>query len=83
MRVPELIKHILERGQPVVKGLMCYSATEAEFLFNEFGLDDIMIAYPSVQEGNFLAVVPILSELRRNSQGVRNYKERRFRSHYG
>lgn len=51
VRVPALIQHILERGSPVVRGLMCYSVPEADFLFSEFGMDDIMVAYPAVQEG--------------------------------
>jgi D-serine deaminase-like pyridoxal phosphate-dependent protein len=51
VRVPALIRHILERGAPTVKGLMCYSTAEAEFLYNEFGFDDLLIAYPAVQKG--------------------------------
>ena len=35
VRVPHLLKYILEKGSPVVQGLMCYSAPEARFLSHQ------------------------------------------------
>ncbi len=48
LRVPDLIRRALNYGAPF-KGLMCYSAHEANFLARE-GFDDFLIAYPTLQE---------------------------------
>ena len=43
-----LLRRILERGGPRVRGLMCFTLEEACFLADE-GFDDLLLAYPSVQ----------------------------------
>jgi len=48
VRVPELLQHILSVGGDHFRGLMCFSAQEAQLLRAE-GFDDLLIAYPSVQ----------------------------------
>ena len=52
VRCPELTRHILDFGGKAFKGLMCYSAPEAAFLARQ-GFDDLLIAYPSVQNEEF------------------------------
>lgn len=46
IRVPALIKMIMDRGAPVFDGLMCYSTSEADFL-SESGFADILMGYPT------------------------------------
>ena len=55
VRVPKLIHYILEKGGRFFRGLMCYSAQEALALMKE-GLDDFLVAYPSVAEIDFVAL---------------------------
>ena len=52
IRVPDLIARVLEKGGSQFCGLMCYSAKEAQYLFNEMKMDNLLIAYPSVQESD-------------------------------
>lgn len=47
LRVPELIVRTLRTGGPF-KGVMCYAAEEAQFLYMN-GIDDLLIAYPTIQ----------------------------------
>lgn len=54
VRVPDLISRVLKQGTPF-SGLMCYSAEEAEFL-HSLGFDDFVIAYPTVQRNDLLAI---------------------------
>ena len=54
IRVPELIRRVLNFGGPY-KGLMCYSAREALFL-SKNGFDDFMIAYPTLDAEDLLAL---------------------------
>lgn len=54
LRVPDLIRRVLNSGGPF-KGLMCYSALEAEFLSTQ-GFDDFLIAYPTLQENDLRAL---------------------------
>ena len=54
IRVPELIRRVLNFGGPY-KGLMCYSAREALFL-SKHGFDDFMIAYPTLDAEDLLAL---------------------------
>lgn len=46
IRCPRLLRHILDTGGGVVRGLMTYTATETEFLVEQ-GFDDILLAYPT------------------------------------
>ncbi len=48
LRVPDLIRRALNYGGPF-KGLMCFSIREAAFLADQ-GFDDLLIAYPTLQE---------------------------------
>lgn len=48
VRVPDLLKHILEVGGEHFRGLMCFSPEEAQLL-SSLGFDDLLVAYPTVQ----------------------------------
>ena len=48
IRSVDLIKRIFEKGGPVYKGVLAFTMEEAEFLIDN-GLDDIIVAYPTVQ----------------------------------
>ncbi|MFH2010722.1 MAG: amino acid deaminase/aldolase [bacterium] len=48
-RVPALLERVLEVGGATTRGLMCFSAAEADFLSRQ-GFDDLLVAYPTVQE---------------------------------
>ena len=65
LRVPELIRHVLRVGDPTLRGLMCFSAAEAELLHRE-GFDDLLIAYPTVQTCD----LELLWKLRRRGADV-------------
>lgn len=54
IRVPDLIRRALDSGGPF-KGLMCFSAQEALFLASQ-GFDDFLVAYPTLQESDLLAL---------------------------
>ncbi len=56
VRVPELLKRILDKGGASFQGLMCYSVPEAEFL-SGIGFDDLLLAYPAVQPADLEALV--------------------------
>ena len=49
IRSPQLIKRIMEVGQGVFKGLMCFSVEEAALLADDDHLDDFYIPYPTLQ----------------------------------
>ena len=65
VRVPALIKRVLDRGLPF-QGLMCYAAAEAAFLARE-GFNDLLIAYPTHQESD----LAILRDLHESGRTVR------------
>ncbi|MEW6368190.1 MAG: alanine racemase [Acidobacteriota bacterium] len=48
VRVPALIRYVMEQGRGVIRGLMCYSLEEA-FLLASLDLDDFLVAYPTVR----------------------------------
>ncbi len=48
VRVPALLRSLLERSRGLAQGLMCFTVEEAEFLAAQ-GFDDLLIAYPTVQ----------------------------------
>lgn len=54
IRVPDLIRRALNSGAPF-KGLMCFAAEEAQFLSSQ-GFDDFLVAYPTLQEKDLLAL---------------------------
>ncbi len=49
VRVPDLIVRAV-KSDPVFKGLMCFAVEEAQYLHQSHGLDDFLIAYPTLQE---------------------------------
>ena len=55
LRVPALLRRAIDLGGSKVRGLMCYSALEAEYLA-ESGFDDLLVAYPGVQPAEIAAV---------------------------
>lgn len=65
IRVPALIKRVLEFGAPY-QGLMCYAAEEAAFLTTQ-GFDDLLIAYPTVQPSD----LAVLAELHQAGRKIR------------
>jgi D-serine deaminase-like pyridoxal phosphate-dependent protein len=48
VRVPDLLRRIVEIGAPTCRGLMCFSVEEAQLLA-ALGFDDLLVAYPTVQ----------------------------------
>lgn len=54
VRVPALIRRALDAGPPY-RGLMCYSAEEARFLAEQ-GFDDLLVAYPTLQRSDLIAL---------------------------
>lgn len=63
IRCVELIRRIQAAAPEVMRGLMCYSAAEARFLFEQ-GLDDLLLAYPTVQASD----VELLARLARSAK---------------
>lgn len=55
LRVPDLIARVLERGAPF-RGLMCYAAEEAVELRARLGVEDLLVAYPTVQPSDLRAL---------------------------
>lgn len=51
VRVPDLLRHIVETAGDVAQGVMCFSVEEARLL-SGFGFDDLLVAYPTVQESD-------------------------------
>lgn len=60
IRSVSLLRHLFDRAPDVLKGLMCYSAAEAQFLV-EAGFDDLFLAYPTLQPPD-LEILASLSE---------------------
>ncbi len=61
IRCIALLKRLLEKGGAAVKGIMGYTVEEAAFLY-ENGLDDILIAYPSVQAPDMKLLAELTSK---------------------
>jgi D-serine deaminase-like pyridoxal phosphate-dependent protein len=51
VRVPRLIRMLLDGGGGTVRGLMTYTATETAFLAEQ-GHDDLLVAYPTAQRSD-------------------------------
>ncbi len=43
-----LLRRIMDRGGDTFRGVMCFSAVEADYLADQ-GFDDLLVAYPTVQ----------------------------------
>ncbi len=48
VRVVAILKRLFERGEGMLRGLMCFSCEEAEHLAGH-GFDDLLVAYPPFQ----------------------------------
>jgi D-serine deaminase-like pyridoxal phosphate-dependent protein len=55
LRVPALIRRVLDRGGEIVRGLLCYSAREAVALHVR-GFRDLLVAYPVVDPAELDAI---------------------------
>lgn len=73
LRVPELIKRVLNSSS-VYQGLMCYSAQEALFL-SGFGLDDFLIAYPTLNPEDLTALKELQKQSRKFSLVVDDVRQ--------
>ena len=51
VRVPFLLRHMLEQGKETFQGLMCFSVSEAAYLAKE-GFSDLLVAYPSTHSSD-------------------------------
>lgn len=60
VRVPDLLRRILDVGGPTFHGLMCFSVEEAQLLASR-GFDDLLVAYPTVQASD-LAIAWTLTQ---------------------
>ncbi len=60
VRVPDLLRRILDVGGPTFRGLMCFSVEEAQLLAR-CGFDDLLVAYPTVQASD-LAIAWTLTQ---------------------
>ena len=56
IRCLELIRRIFEKGGPAYRGILAFTMEEAAFLIDN-GLDDIIVAYPSVQPSDLALFV--------------------------
>ncbi len=59
IRVPALLRRILERGGREFAGILTYAAQETAFL-HEQGFDDLLLAYPTVQASDLDALSEII-----------------------
>lgn len=51
VRVPAILKYIMQKGGSHFQGIMCFSVPEAGFLA-ESGFDDLLVAYPTVGQND-------------------------------
>ena len=58
IRVPYLLRYLMERSRGLARGVMCFTVEEARFLAEQ-GHDDLLMAYPTVQAAD----LEILAEL--------------------
>lgn len=60
IRVVELLRRLLDRGEGKLRGLMCYSLREAAALVAR-GFDDLLVAYPHASERDLELYAKLLS----------------------
>lgn len=48
LRVPSLLRRLVDRDT-LMQGVMCFAVEEAEYLADEHGFDDLLVAYPAFQ----------------------------------
>ncbi len=61
IRVPALLRHLLERAGDRLVGLMTYSAKETAFLHQQ-GFDDFLLAYPVGRSGDARAIAQLVAD---------------------
>lgn len=61
LRIPGLYRYIQNRGGSHFKGILCYSAHEAVWLYNQ-GYRDLLLAYPIAQFSDFAQAVVVLEQ---------------------
>lgn len=64
IRVPYLLRHLMERSRGLARGVMCFTVEEAAFLAEQ-GFDDLLVAYPTIQDSD----LQLLGQL--TEQGVK------------
>ena len=61
VRVPQLLKRIMENGGPSFQGLLTYSVRESVWLYRR-GFRDLVVAYPTFQSSDMEAAAPVVGE---------------------
>ena len=61
VRSTYLLRYIADRAGDAAKGLMCFTVEEARFLAGE-GFDDLLVAYPSVRQGDMDILARLTAE---------------------
>jgi len=61
VRCPALIRYILDRGMGTIRGLMSYAVEEAALLLEQ-GFDDLLVAYPTVQDSDMRLLAAVNRE---------------------
>ena len=59
VRVVALLKRMFERGEGMLRGVMCFSCEEAEHLASH-GFDDLLVAYPAYQRCDLDRIAKLL-----------------------
>ncbi|MCC6217296.1 MAG: alanine racemase [Polyangiaceae bacterium] len=61
LRVAHLLRRLVDRGEGLVRGMLCYSCEEAEHLASR-GFDDLLVAYPPFQRADLARVARLTAE---------------------
>ena len=61
VRVPQLLKRILEKGGPSFQGLLTYSVPESVWLYRQ-SFRDLVVAYPTFQPSDLDSAAAVLRE---------------------
>jgi D-serine deaminase-like pyridoxal phosphate-dependent protein len=61
VRVVEILRRLLDRGQGALRGLMCFAVEEAAYLADE-GFDDLLVAYPPFSRGDIETATRLTEE---------------------
>ena len=61
VRVPDLLRRLLDGSEGQFVGLMCFATEEAAFLAG-LGFDDLLVAYPAIQDGDLSLAARLTAE---------------------